>query len=163
MYLKAPLVFAIHLALFATAAMASDFQMSLHVKSAAQQASSKFTEEQPSSSKPRPRSVFTTTPKETLKISWSATNTTKQTTFQDVLIHCVLVAEKEAGQLGVPSLKDPEQESAVTLDFKPGDVAKGEFSIKLAKPGVYLLRLETQNVLGKHDHDYYAELDLVCK
>ena len=161
--LKAPVALAIHLACLGSAAIAADFEMSLEVKSAMQQVSAKPTEEQPSAAKPHPRPVFTSESKETLLVSWKATNNAKQATFQDVLIHCFVVAEKEPGQASMPNLKDPVQESALTMDFKPGDSATGEFSLMIDKPGAYLVRIETQNVLDKHGHEHYAALDLVRK
>ena len=159
--LKAPVVVACHLAFLATTVIASDFEMSLQVKLAKQRASTKYTEEQPSPTRPHPRPVLTCEFNETLLVSWTATNNAKQATFQDVLIHCLVVAEKEPGQAGLPSLKDAVQESALTMDFKPGDSATGEFSLKIDEPGTYLVRVETQNMLDKYDHECYVALDLV--
>ena len=68
-------------------------------------------------------------------VSWKATNGSKGQTFKDVMIHCVVVAEKEPGQLTMPSLKDPTQESALTMDFKPGSAASGKFSLAIDEPG----------------------------
>ncbi len=146
-------------------AIASDMELSLQVKSAKQRVSTKHTEEEPSPTKPEPRQVFTSNQQENLLISWKATNVGKQETFEDVLIHCVVVAEKELGQRAMPSLKDndPLQESALTMDFKPGGSASGEFSLVIDKPGIYLIRVETRNMLGKHGHEHYAALDLVRK
>ena len=80
--LKVPVVVACHLTFLATTVIASDFEMSLQVKSAKQQADTKHTEEQPSPTKPQSRLVFTTDSKETLLVSWKATNMAKQTTFR---------------------------------------------------------------------------------
>ena len=161
--LNASVAFTFSLAGFGSAAIASDFEISLQVKSATQRVSTKSTEEQPSPTKPHPRPVFTTESKETLLVSWTATNNAKQATFQDVLIHCLVVAEKEPGQAGLPNLKDAVQESALTMDFKPGDSATGEFSLVIDEPGTYLVRVETQNMLDKYGHEHYAALDLVRK
>jgi hypothetical protein len=159
---KSAVVLALQLAYPASAAIASDFEMSLQVKSATQQASVKHTEESPSPNKPQTRPVFTSEPNETLVVTWTATNNAKET-YQDVLIHCLVVAEKEPGQAALPSLKDTVQESALTMDFKPGDSAKGEFSLAIDAPGAYLVRVETRNMLDKHHHEHYVALDLVRK
>lgn len=161
--LKTPVALALQLACLGSAAIASGFDMSVQVKSATQQVSAKYAEEQPSATKPHPRPVFTSESKETLLVSWKATNNAKQATFQDVLIHCFVVAEKEPGQASLPNLKDAVQESALTMDFKPGDSATGEFSLMVDKPGAYLVRIETQNVPDSHGHEHYAALDLVRK
>ncbi len=147
----------------ASDAFAADFEISLQVKSAATQQSTKLTETQPSSTRPRPRPVFSVDANETLLVSWKAVNNSQQTTFQDVLIHCVVVAEKEPGQAAMPDLKNPEQESALTMDFKPRDSSTGEFTLKIDRPGAYLVRVETQYMADKYGHDYYAALDLICK
>ena len=150
-------------ACFGSAAIAADFEISIQVKSATGRLSTKSTDEQPSPLKPHPRPVFTTKAKETLLISWTATNNAKQATFHDVLIHCFVVAEKEPGQAGLPDLKDPTQESALTMDFKPGDRATGEFSLAIDTAGTYLVRVETRNLPDDFNHEPYAALDLTSK
>jgi hypothetical protein len=160
---QARFVLAIHLAFLASVATASDFEMSLQVKSAKQRANVKYTEEQPSPKTPHPRPVFTAQSNESLLVSWTATNKAKQATFKDVMIHCLVVAEKEPGQVELPSPKDALQESALTMDFKPGASATGEFSIKFDEPGTYLIRVETRNMLAEHMHEHYVALDLVRK
>jgi hypothetical protein len=144
-------------------ATASDMEISIEVKAAQQRVKSTHTEIQPSSNKPQPRPVCTVKPHENFVVSWKATNTGKRETFKDVMIHCVVVAEKEPGQTTMPPLKDPVQESALTMDFKPGATAAGKFSLTIAEPGAYLLRVEAREMLGTHGHDHYAALDLVCE
>ena len=161
--LKALAVLALHLAFLNSVVVASDFDLSLEVKSADQRVRSKYTEEQPSPEKPHPRPMFTSESHALLQISWKATNVGKDAAFKDVLVHCLVVAEKTPGQTLLPDLKDPVQESAITMDFKPGDVATGTFSLTIDKPGAYLVRVETQNMLGQHGHEHYTALDLVAQ
>lgn len=161
--LKGAVVVASLLTCAALPAAASDFEMSLEIKSANAQTSVKHTEEQPSPDRPAARPVFTSESNEPLKITWTAINRAKQASFKDVLIHCVVVAEKEAGQPDVPDLRDVVYESALTMDFKPGRDAKGEFSLAIDEPGAYLVRVETLNMLEEHGHEHYVALDLVRK
>ena len=63
----------------------------------------------------------------------------------------------------VRDLKDPLQESALWMDFKPGSMATGKFSVAIAEPGAYLLRVETREMLATHGHEHYAALDLICE
>jgi hypothetical protein len=144
-------------------AIASDMEISIEVKAGQQRIKTTHTEIQPSSKKPQTRPVCTVKPQENFVVSWKATNVSKRDTFKDVLIHCVVVAEKEIGQTTMPPLKDPVQESALTMDFKPGNSASGKFSLTIAEPGTYLLRVETREMLNTHGHDHYAALDLVCE
>lgn len=160
---KAVVVFACHLAYFASAVDASDFEVSLQVRSAEQRLSVKYTEEVPSPNKPHARPVFASNSGETVLVSWTVTNNARQDTFPDVLIQCLVVAEKEVGQAALPRLNDAAQVSALTMDFKPGDSATGEFSLAIDEPGTYLIRVETRNMLDQHGHEHYAALDLVRK
>jgi hypothetical protein len=146
-----------------SAAIASDFEITIEVKAAGQHIKSTATESQPSSKKRQPRAVCTIKPHQDFIVSWKATNVGKRDTFKDVLIHCVVVAEKEPGQATTPPLKDPVQESALTMDFKPGNSASGKFSLTIDEPGAYLLRVETREMLNTHGHEHYAALDLVCE
>jgi len=144
-------------------AVASGLEILLQVRSAKQRVKTTHTELQPSATKPQPRPVLTCGEHENLLVSWKATNTSEKETLQDVIIHCVVVAEQAAGQAKVPPLKDPVQESALTMDFKPGSSATGTFSLVIDRPGAYMVRVETRNMLEKYGHEYYAALDLVRK
>ncbi len=161
--LKTSVVLAISVVCSNSAAIAADIEMSLQVRSATQRVSTKHTEEQPSPTKPQPWPVFTSEEHEDLLVSWNATNVSEHDTFQDVLIHCVIVAELEPGQSTTPGLKDPVKESALTMDFKPGSSASETFSLQIDRPGTYLVRVETRSMLDKHGHEYFAALKLVRK
>ena len=153
--------FASTLMYLTSSAIADDMELTLQVKSSRQHVNTERTDEEPSGKKPQPRPVFTTREPETLVVSWKAKNTGQQDTFKDVLIHCFVVREEEAGQEKVPDLADPVQEAAITMDFKPGSSASAEFSLTIDKPGAYLVRVETRNMLDTHGHEHYAALDLV--
>ncbi len=151
-------------ALFApSSASASDVEISIDVKANGLHVRSTRTEIEPSPQKPPARPVCRVKAHEDFVVSWKATNVSKGSTFKDVLIHCVVVPEKEPGQLTMPSLKDPTQESALTMDFKPGSAASGKFSLAIDEPGAYLLRVETREMLNTHGHEHYAALDLICE
>jgi hypothetical protein len=144
-------------------AVASDMEISIDVKANGQHVRSTRTEIEPSPQKPPARPVCRLKSHEDFIVSWKATNVGKGNAFKDVMIHCVVVAEKEPGQLTMPSLKDPTQESALTMDFKPGSSASGKFSLAIDEPGAYLLRVETREMLNTHGHEHYATIDLVCE
>jgi hypothetical protein len=144
-------------------ARASDMAISIEVKTPRQRVTSAATEEQPSSKKPATRPICSVRPNQEFVVSWKVSNTAKRNAFKDVMIHCVIVTEKQPGQITMPPLKDPVQESALTMDFKPGSTATGKFSLALDEPGAYLLRVESRNMVDSHGHDHYAALDLVCE
>jgi hypothetical protein len=145
------------------AARASDIEISIEVQAGHRSVRSAHTEVEPSRKKPQARPVFTVKPHQDFVVTWKATNASKQETFKDVTIHCLVVAEKTPGQLTAPDLKDPIQESALWMDFKPGGNATGKFSLALAEPGAYLLRVETREMLATHGHEHYAALDIVAE
>ena len=144
-------------------AVASDIELSIDIKANGQHVRSTRTEIEPSPQKPLARPVCRLKLHKDFSVSWKATNGSKRETFKDVMIHCVVVAENEPGQLKVPSLKDPTQEAALTMDFKPGSSASGKFSLTIDEPGAYLLRVETREMLATHGHEHYAAIDLVCE
>lgn len=111
-----------------------------------------------------PRVVFHAKQGELLLIKWTIKHDGGDTTLRNVLVHFFVDAEKEAGQQALPKLgEDVVHEGALTLDFKPGDDAKGEFTLKAPPPGAYLIRVETQNLVEQHGHEHYAALDLVVE
>ena len=115
-------------------AVASDIEISIDIKANGQHVRSTRTEIEPSPQKPLARPVCRLKLHKDFSVSWKATNGSKRETFKDVMIHCVVVTEKEPGQLKVPSLKDPTQEAALTMDFKPGGSASGKFRSRSTNP-----------------------------
>ena len=60
--------------------------------------------------------------------------------------------------------KDVVAETAMTMDFKPKDKAKGEVTVEIDKPGAYLVRIETIGAAsGANLHEHFAALDLVIE
>jgi hypothetical protein len=100
-----------------------------------------------------------------VKVQWTLTNRDARESFKNVLVHFFVVKEDQAGQQRVPELKKGVAvESALTMDFRPGERARGELTFTLNTPGVYLLRLETIGAaVGVDGHEHFAALDLVAK
>jgi hypothetical protein len=115
--------------------------------------------------KPKARSVLEATAGKTVSVTYSVTSTANKDTTKDVTVHFFVVKIDKVGQTTVPKLdKDVAAESALTMDFAPKDVAKGEMSLKIEKPGVYLLRVETIGAaVGVDGHEHFAAMDLVVK
>jgi hypothetical protein len=115
--------------------------------------------------KPKPRAVLEVKAGDRVKVRWTLTNADAKATVKDVLVHCVVVKEEQAGQAAVPALdKGVAAETALTMDFNPGARAQGELNVVLEKPGAYLLRLETIGAAaGPADREFFAALDLVVR
>lgn len=158
-----PLAILIALTCTSPRVFASDMEISIEVKAGGQRVRTTQTEIQPSPKKPHPRPTCTVKAHQDFVVSWKATNSSKRETFKDVTIHCVVVAEKEPGETTMPHLRDPVQESALWMDFKPGGSATGKFALAIEEPGAYLLRVETREMLKTHGHEHFAALDLICE
>jgi hypothetical protein len=115
--------------------------------------------------KPKARGILEVGSGKTLTVKYSVTSIAKNGMAKDVVIHFFVVKIDKVGQTAVPKLdKDVAAESALTMDFKPKDTAKGEMSFTIEKPGVYLLRLETIGAAqGVDGHEHFAALDVVVK
>src|SRR5215472_13093050 len=71
---------------------------------------------------PKERGTLTVKAGASLTVTWTMRNTATTATVKNVLVHFFVVKEPKAGQATVPKLnKDVVLESALTLDFKPGD------------------------------------------
>ncbi len=116
-------------------------------------------------SRPKPRGALELRAGEPIRIHWTLTSTDRRNTYKDVLVHGFVVKIDRSGQAEVPKLdRDVLLESALTMDFKPGDRAEGDFHLTIDRPGAYLLRLETIGAaVGLDGHEHFAAMDLVVR
>lgn len=115
--------------------------------------------------KPKPRAVLEVQAGDTITIKWTLASTAPKETVKDVLVHFYAVKINKAGDPPPPKLeKDVLLETALTMDFKPKDKSEVEHSLRVEKPGTYLLRLETIGAAGgPNDHEHFATLDVVAR
>jgi hypothetical protein len=115
--------------------------------------------------RPRARAVLEVKAGQRITAHWSLRNADPKATFKDLIVHFVAVREATLGQAAVPKLdKGVAAESALTMDFRPGDQCEGELSFTLDRPGNYLLRLETRGAAaGAQDHEHFAALDVLVR
>jgi len=115
--------------------------------------------------KPKPRAVLEIQAGDTITIQWRLASTSSKETVKDVLVHLYGVKINKAGDPPPAKLeKDVLLETALTMDFKPKDKSEGEHSLRVDKPGTYLLRLETIRAAGgTNDHEHFATLDVVAR
>ena len=97
-------------------------------------------------------------------VRWSLSRGAGQPVLKGVLVHFLAAAEEKAGQAAVPRQdKAVVAESALTMDFRPGDRGQGELSFTISRPGSYLLRLETIGAADVDGNEHFAALDLVLR
>jgi hypothetical protein len=115
--------------------------------------------------KPKARPVLETKAGEPLTVHWTLRRTDPSNPAKHVLVHFVVVQEGQAGQQAIPRLDTGVAvESALTMDFQPKDETTGDLSFRIARPGAYLVRLETMGASqGTDGEETFAALDLVIR
>jgi len=111
-----------------------------------------------------PRPVVKVKAGEPVKIQYLLTNIYPHKTLENVVVHFYVARQEKAGQKETPNLNAGEGlvlETAFEMDFKPGAKAGARATIKVDKPGAYLIRVETKQT--QSDHEHFAAIDLVVE
>jgi hypothetical protein len=115
--------------------------------------------------KPKPRPVLPVKAGEQIQVQWTLTSREPKASFKNVIVHFFVVKQDEVGQQRVPELtRGVVVESALTMDFHPGEKTRGAITVTLDQPGAYLLRLETmESATASGGHEHFAALDLLVR
>jgi hypothetical protein len=115
--------------------------------------------------KPKAREVLRARAGDRVKVNWSLTNTDARAAVKNVLVYFFAVREEELGQKNVPALTaGVVAQSALTMDFNPKDVARGELNFVIDRPGPYLVRVETRGAAaGAARHEHFAALEILVE
>ncbi len=105
------------------------------------------------------RPVAKVTAGQPLVLQFFLTNTYPHGVKKNVTVRYFVVREEKIGQKEVPSFKD----GAVTdgkfkMPFKPACRVGAQVQFHIDKPGIYLLRVETQNT--DSDHEHFSAIDI---
>lgn len=134
-------------------------KISLEVSGPAGQVSASVDQTPPAWGK-NPRPVLKAKVNEAIRINFLLTNVYPHKTLENAVVHFFVAAEKKAGQRDLPDLnQEVVTETAFEMDFKPGGKAGQRMTIRIDKPGAYLVRVETRNT--QSDHEHFAAIDLV--
>jgi hypothetical protein len=123
-----------------------------------------FVDQTPPEHGKNPRPVLKVKAGQAIKIQWSLTNVYPHKTLENVVVHFYVAKEKTAGQKPTPDLAVEDNvvfESAFEMDFKPGAKAGARNTLKIDKPGAYLIRVESRQTGS--DHEHFAAVDLVVE
>jgi hypothetical protein len=123
-----------------------------------------FVDQTPPEHGKNPRPVLKVKAGQTVKIQWSLTNVYPHKTLENVVVHFYVAKEQAAGQKPTPDLgveANVVLESAFEMDFKPGAKAGARNTLKIDKPGAYLIRVESRQTGS--DHEHFAAVDLVVE
>lgn len=111
-----------------------------------------------------PRPVIKVTVGQPIKIQWMLTNVYPHKTLENVVVHFYVAREYKVGQKPTPDLSVEANvvlESAFEMDFKPGAKAGTRNTLKIDKPGAYLVRVETRQTGS--DHEHFSAVDVVVE
>jgi hypothetical protein len=109
-----------------------------------------------------PRPVLEAKVNEPIRIQYHVVNVYPHKTLENVVVHFYVARQQKAGQKELPDLKgEVEVETAFDMDFKPGGKAGQRSTLRIEKPGAYLVRVETRNT--QSDHEHFAAIDLIVK
>jgi hypothetical protein len=123
-----------------------------------------FVDQTPPDSGKNPRPVLKAKVGDKIRINWLFTNVYPHKTLENVVVHFYIAREDKKGQKELPDLAVAENvilESAFDMDFKPGAKAGQRHALKIDRPGVYLIRIESKET--KSDHEHFAAVDLVVE
>ncbi len=145
------------------AARAGHFAIDLKVQ-AGKESQTAHAQTDPPEARPKPRPVLRTQAGEQVKLRWLLRSTDARATVKNVLVHFSIAREERAGQAAVPQGdNNVVAESALTMDFPPGETAEAELQLAIVRAGSYLVRLETIGATGQSGHEHSAALNLVVR
>lgn len=107
------------------------------------------------------RQLVTAAVGEELNLEWRLRSEFPHGTMKRVGIRLFAAPEEKAGQRPLPPPTAPRVfDNSFTADFLPQHSAQGHFRFRVMKPGLYLVRLQSENTLAEHGHEHFAALDL---
>jgi len=88
-------------------------------------------------------------------------NTYPHCDVRDASVQYFAVPVDKTGQKSVPDLKDAVTQGKFTMNFKPKAKVGARLSFTIQKPGIYLLRVQSENT--NSDHEHFSAIDLVVE
>ena len=96
---------------------------------------------------------------EPMVLQFVLTNKYPHGILKDVTVRYYIVREDKLGQKNLPDMtKGTVTEGKFTQNFKPECRVGSRIAFKVTEPGLYLLRVETQNT--DSDHEHFSAIDL---
>lgn len=123
-----------------------------------------FVDQTPPPSGKNPRPVLKVKAGDPVRVQCHFVNVYPHKTLTDVVVHFYVARIDAVGQKDLPDLSEPDRlviETAFDMDFRPGGKAGARTTVKVATPGVYLVRVESRNT--QSDHEHFAAVDLVVE
>jgi hypothetical protein len=105
-----------------------------------------------------PRPLFHARAGQPLALQFILTSTYPHGEKKNVTVRYYVVREAKAGQKTVPDPRAAVPRGRFVLNLKPGGRVGARVIFRLREPGVYLLRVDTQNT--DSDHEHFAAIDV---
>jgi hypothetical protein len=106
-----------------------------------------------------PRPLFKAKANDPLVLQFILTNTYPHGVNKGVVVRYYVVREDKIGQKTLPDLKqDMVTQGRCHLNFRPKSRVGARVAFTVPTPGVYLLRVDTLNTNG--DHEHFSAIDL---
>ena len=114
-----------------------------------------------------PRPVVGAKVGDRVQIDWLMRSVYPHGTFKNAGVHLYVAREGAAGQKSVPDLKSMPVakagkwlDSRLVMDFLPDHAARGSVQLTARAPGVYLVRIESENTEQMQGHEHFSAIDL---
>ena len=123
-----------------------------------------FVDQTPPEHGKNPRPVIKARVGEPIKCQFQLTNVYPHKTLENVVVHFYIAKQGKVGQKPTPDLGLEGVvvlETAFEMDFKPGAKAGARNTLRIDKPGAYLVRVESRQT--QSDHEHFAAIDLVVE
>jgi hypothetical protein len=99
---------------------------------------------------------------EPLVFEFVLTNAYPHKQIEGVVVRYFIVRTGVFGAKELPDLKQSAvTEGTVTMNFKPKCRVGARFNVRIDEPGIYLVRIDTQNT--QSDHEHFSAIDLEVK
>jgi hypothetical protein len=106
-----------------------------------------------------PRPLFKAKVNQPLVLEFFLTNTYPHGVLKDVTVRYFVVREEKAQQKTLPALNQVVvTQGRFTLNFKPQARVGAHVAFTVKTPGLYLLRVQTENT--NSDHEHFSAIDL---
>jgi hypothetical protein len=119
-------------------------------------------DEEPPAGGINPRPSFKVKANDALVLQFILTNAYPHGELKDVTVRYFVARVDKAGQKKLPNLtKGTITQGRFNLNIKPKARVGARVAFTITEPGVYLLRVDTQNT--KSDHEHFSAIDLVVE
>lgn len=147
-------------------ARAEHFEIDITVKTPGAQAESHW-DTTPPIGGVNPRPVVEAKVGDRIEIEWLMRSVYPHGTLKNVGVHFFVVREGAIGQKAVPYLKAMPDvkagkwlDSRLVMDFLPDHAARGSVQLTAGAPGIYLIRVESENTEPIQGHEHFSAIDL---